>query len=118
MKKAVFFLVMLAVVAGNAFSQTAGVVAMGYFSRGAFDERFRLMDDSLIALGFHRINTNMVPNSVHQAVWRELNRYTLRNGDAFTAVYTDLRSSSQFSFVLQITENGQSWRGWVWRRFL
>jgi len=118
MKKAVFFLAMLAVVAGNAFSLRDGAVPFGNFSRGEFDEGFRLADDLHIAYGFRSINANMVPNSVHQAVWRELNRYTLRNGDTFAVVYTDRRSSIQFSFILQITENGQSWRGWIWRRFL
>jgi len=113
-KKLAIALVLMAIVAYGAFAQLdAFSMHQGNRTLASFRIMFDIQDQRLRHQGFQRIEVNSVPNDVHQAVWRELRRYTLRNGDVFNvAVATRVWS---YSFLIQITDNGRSWSGWAWR---
>ena len=113
LRRAVFHLVMLIAVAANAISQT-DVIPQGHMSLEIFRETYWNLRNSDALKGAQSIDSSMVPNSVHDAVWRELNRFTLRNGYVFSVLSSD--RTFHFIFQIQITNNGRSWTGWVWRR--
>ena len=77
-KKTVFCLLIFIAVSAGAFSQTAQSVPRGNMSRAAFNETFYNMNNLSISRGYMRIDSGMVPSNVHQAVWRELDRFNFQ----------------------------------------
>jgi len=108
---------MMAAITASAFPRWTQVEVdpRGNFSREVFRSwHSEVRVDLEERQGWEPISVNMVPNYVHDALWRELNRFTLRNGDTFSA--GALAQPFDFFFFIQITDNGQSWYGWVWRQ--
>jgi len=114
-KRIVFCLAILVVTTVGVFSWTHRAISVpwGNMSREEFLETYRSTSNATATDGFHSINIDMVPNSVQQAVWRELERYTLRDGDVFSVHIFD--RTFNFAFHIQIIDNRQRWYGWVWR---
>ena len=116
MKKIILFLVILVVLTTSTFSQVVLQASpSGFMSQREFHYEWGPnRNRNHAGQGMVNINSNMVPNAVHQVLWRELNRYNLRNGDVFDILIRD--RNTLFAFTIQITNNGQNWSGWIWRR--